>query len=180
MFGYRRVKYLGMIVDGDGVHPDPAKMALVSQLQPPRDVVGVRRFLGTIGYFRQFIECFANRAEPLTCLLRRGVPWNWGQEQQNAFEDLRGTLMREPIVLSFPHPEWPWVLDTDASGTQVAAVLQQTDPLGETPCNNLRESVPYYTRASVADQGARGLCHCLGHFAFFRVPTGTTVFHGEN
>ena len=73
MFGYRRVKYLGMIVDGEGVHPDPAKVLLVSQLQPPRDVTGVRRFLGTIGYFRQFIEGFASRAEPLNAFVE-----TWG------------------------------------------------------------------------------------------------------
>ena len=130
MFGYRRVKYLGMIVDGQGIHPDPAKVLLVSKLQPPRDVVGLRRFLGTVGYFRQFIQGFASRAEALTQLLRRGASWDWMNEQQKAFEDLKSVLQKEPIVLSFPHPGWPWVLDTDASGTQVAAVLQQTDPLG--------------------------------------------------
>ena len=129
MFGYRRVKYLGMIVDGGGIYPDPTKVALVSRLQPPKEITALRRFLGTIGYFRQFINGFASRAEALTRLLRRGTPWNWAQEQQAAFEDLRGVLEKEPIVLSFPHPSWPWVLDTDASGTQVAAVLQQTDPL---------------------------------------------------
>ena len=129
-FGYRRVKYLGMIVDGQGIHPDPAKVLLVSQLQPPRDISGLRRFLGTVGYFRQFIERFASRAEALTQLLRRDAPWRWTDEQQKAFEDLRSVLQQEPIVLSFPQPGWPWVLDTDASGTQVAAVLQQTDPLG--------------------------------------------------
>ena len=128
MFGYRRVRYLGMIVDGNGIHPDPAKVALVSRLQPPEDVTGLRRFLGTMGYFRQFIKGFASRAEALTQLLKRGTPWSWAQEQQAAFEDLRNVLGQEPIVLSFPHPSWPWVLDTDASGTQVAAVLQQMDP----------------------------------------------------
>ena len=130
MFGYRRVKYLGMIVDGEGIHPDPAKVLLVSKLQPPSDVAGLRRFLGTVGYFRQFIKGFASRAEPLTQLLRRDSSWDWSAEHQKSFEDLRGVLQEEPIVLSFPRPEWPWVLDTDASGTQVAAVLQQTDPLG--------------------------------------------------
>ena len=129
-FGFRRVKYLGMIVDGEGIHPDPAKVELISKLQPPNDVPSVRRFLGTVGYFRQFVVGFAQRAEPLTNLLRRNVPWRWTQREQNAFEELRNVLKQQPIVLTFPRNDWSWVLDTDASGTQVAAVLQQADPSG--------------------------------------------------
>ena len=78
-FGFRRVKYLGMIVDGEGIHPDPAKVEMISKLQPPNDVPSVRRFLGTVGYFRQFVVGFAQRAEPLTNFLRRNVPWRWTQ-----------------------------------------------------------------------------------------------------
>ena len=129
-FGFRRVKYLGMIVDGDGIHPDPEKVQLISKLQPPSDIPRLRRFLGTVGYFRQFVMGFAERAEPLTNLLRRNVPWRWAHEQQKAFEELRDALQQQPIVLIFPRNDWPWILDTDASGTQVAAVLQQTDSLG--------------------------------------------------
>ena len=101
MFGYRRVRYLGMIVDGSGIHPDPAKVALVSRLQPPEDVIGLRRFLGTIGYFRQFIKRFTSRAEALTQLLRRGISWNSTQEQQAAFEDLRSVLAKNQSYYHF-------------------------------------------------------------------------------
>ena len=126
-FGFRRVRYLGMIVDGSGIHPDPDKLELISKLPAPRDIPSLRRFLGTVGYFRQFITNFAGRAEPLTQLLRRNAAWSWTSERQKAFEELRNVLREEPLTLVFPRTDWPWILDTDASGTQVAAVLQQYD-----------------------------------------------------
>ena len=119
-----------MIVDGNGIHPDPEKVKLISKLQPPSDIPRLRRFLGTVGYFRQFVVGFAERAEPLTNLLRRNVPWRWAQESKKLSRSCGMFCSSNRLFSSFPRNDWPWVLDTDASGTQVAAVLQQTDSKG--------------------------------------------------
>ena len=61
--GYSTIRYSGFIVDQFGISPDPEKLAAVRNLKVPTDVSGVRRFLGTVGYFRQFIQDFAIRSE---------------------------------------------------------------------------------------------------------------------
>ena len=118
-----------MIVDGSGIHPDPAKVAFL-KAATPRGFTGLRRFLGTLGYFRQFIKGFAQSSRGTdTIVAKRGTPWSWTQEQQAAsFEDLRSVLGKSRSCYHSLTLSWPWVLDTDASGTQVAAVLQQMDP----------------------------------------------------
>jgi len=118
---------LGVIVDEMGMRPDPDKLRVVEDLKVPVDVPALRRFLGSVGYFRRFISEFAQRAVPLT----KDAQWEWTEKQETAFKDLKSCLMRSPIVLSLPHPTWKWILDTDASGIAVAAVLQQQDAQGK-------------------------------------------------
>ena len=132
MFGYRRVKYLGMIVDGEGVSPRPAKVLTGFEVAAPKRRCRVEAVLrdqsdisGNSSRVRKSCRASDHLVETRCALGLDG-------RATESFEDLRSFLQQEPIVLSFPHPGWPWVLDTDASGTQVAAVLQQTDPLGRT------------------------------------------------
>ena len=64
-------------------------------------------------------------AEPLYRLLRKGQQWNWDEECQTAFEELRARLTNEPVTLA--HPSWnsEFYVEADASSVGVAAVLSQ-------------------------------------------------------
>ena len=65
-------------------------------------------------------------AEPLTRLLRKTQPFNWGPEQYEAFETLKDRLVNYPTLR---RPDWskPFSVLCDASRTHVAAVLTQMD-----------------------------------------------------
>ena len=69
-----KVKYLGHIVSEGGIATDPEKMSAVSEWPTPRDLPQLRAFLGTVGYYRQYIQDFATVAKPLTILTGKGVP----------------------------------------------------------------------------------------------------------
>ena len=129
-FGYQSIKYLGIIVDHQGIQPDPDKIRAVKELKVPHDISSLRRFLGSVGYFRRFIAGFAQKASPLTKLLRKDTNWMWEKEHEAAWRELKDYLTQAPIVLTLPHPEWKWILDTDASGSAIAGVLQQEDTEG--------------------------------------------------
>ena len=47
---------------------------------------------------------FAELADPLVSLTRKGVPFVWGSEQQMAFDALKACLLSAPI-LGFPTEE---------------------------------------------------------------------------
>lgn len=84
-----------------------------------------------MSYFRAFIKDFAKRAESLTNLLKKTQPWTWTQVEQAAWNDLKSTLKEEPVALEFPHDNREWVLDCDASGHSIGAMLQQRDADGQ-------------------------------------------------
>ena len=69
---------------------------------------------------------FTNLAEPLYRLTRKSIPFEWGVEQQQAFEILKEKLMNHP-VLRLPDFSIPFEVQTDASGIGIGAVLSQED-----------------------------------------------------
>ena len=84
----------------------------------------MRQFVGFVGYYRRFVKNFAELADPLVSLTRKGVPFVWGSEQQRAFDALMACLLSAPI-LGFPTKEDRFVLDTDASLFAIGGILSQ-------------------------------------------------------
>ena len=118
-----KVVFLGHIVGRTGLACDPAKLAAVQNWHAPDKVKGVRQFVG-FGYYRRFVKNFADLAEPLVSLTRKGAPFVWTDRQQTAFEALKACLVCAPI-LGFPTESGRFVLDTDASLFAVGGVLSQ-------------------------------------------------------
>ena len=67
---------------------------------------------------------FAELADPLVALTRKGVPFMWGSDQQKAFDALKACLLSAPI-LGFPTEDDRFVLDMDASLFAIGGVLNQ-------------------------------------------------------
>ena len=57
---------LGHKVSGKGIEVDRAKVEKIERMPPPRDVKGIRSFLGHVGFYRRFIRNFSRVSKPLT------------------------------------------------------------------------------------------------------------------
>ena len=90
----------------------------------PIDQTEVRSFLGLCGYYRRFIKGYAEIAKPMHTLTENGRPFVWTEECQVAFEKLKKYLTEAPI-LAYPDFTKDFILDTDASGNSIGAVLSQ-------------------------------------------------------
>ena len=123
------VEYLGHVVSAQGVQTDPKKLQAMAQYPTPTDVKSLRSFLGLTSYYRRFVPAFSRVASPLYALTKKDVSFIWGPECQQAFERLK-ELLRTPPVLRFPDFTCPFILETDASGTGLGAVLAQEQPDG--------------------------------------------------
>ncbi|GJU64451.1 putative reverse transcriptase domain-containing protein [Tanacetum coccineum] len=91
-----------------------------------RTPTGVRSFLGLAGYYHRFIENFSKIAKSLTILTQKCKTFDWGEEQELAFQTLKDKLCNAP-VLALPDGPEDFVVYCDASGIGLGCVLMQRD-----------------------------------------------------
>ena len=116
--------YLGHIISADGVKTDPKKVEDVKNFAQPRNVKDVQVFMGMTQYYSKFIKDFMIIAVPLYKLMKKGVKFVWGPDQDAAFETLKHRFITAP-VLAYPIDDARFILDTDASNDGMGAVLSQ-------------------------------------------------------
>ena len=80
----------------------------------------------------KFVPHYADIAEPLRRLLHKDVPWEWTDEQHQAFRTLKRKLTSTPILAHFD-PDAQTIVTTDESGTGLGAVLSQVSGGKERP-----------------------------------------------
>nr|CAB3446695.1 unnamed protein product [Digitaria exilis] len=124
-FGEQEVSYLGHVVSGQGVAMDTSKVQAILEWPRPTSVRALRGFLGLAGYYRRFIKDFRSIAAPLTGLLKKDA-FHWSPEATIAFKQLQQALTTAP-VLALPDFTTGFIVECDASGSGIGAVLHQGD-----------------------------------------------------
>lgn len=123
-FLQKQLRYLGHIVSDQGLHTDPDTVKAVQEFPRPQKIRSLRSFLGLASWYRRFVPDFATIAAPLHHLLKKGVRWRWGEQEEEAWEKLKEALIHSP-VLTYPRFELPFALQADASGLGLGAALTQ-------------------------------------------------------
>jgi hypothetical protein len=108
------VQFLGHVINARGVHVDPAKIESITNWVAHKNPSEVRSFLGLASYYRRFIQNFSSLATPLTKLTRKNEKYEWGEEQEKAFRELKARLTKAPI-LTLPNRTENLVVYSDAS-----------------------------------------------------------------
>ncbi|GJX11922.1 reverse transcriptase domain-containing protein [Tanacetum coccineum] len=123
-FWIHTVKFLGHVIDSSGIHVDPTKIEAVKNWASPTTPSEIHQFLGLAGYYRRFIEGFSKIAKPMTELTQKDRKFDWGEEQETAFQLLKQKLCAAPI-LALPEGSDDFVVYCDASIKGLGAVLMQ-------------------------------------------------------
>ena len=116
---------LGHRVTPLGRFPTSKGTEAISAMPRPRNVSSVKRFLGMVNYFRDYVRNMASRTKHLHSLLCKRVPFVWTDAHEAEFCDLKDALISPDTMLY--HPDWnsPFELHTDASKHGIGAMLAQ-------------------------------------------------------
>ena len=132
------VTYLGHVVSRAGIATDPEKTKSISTWPVPHNVKTLRTFLGFTGYYKRYVKDYSKIVKPLNDLLKghstntkekgkskvKPPPWRWGDEESQAFENIKVKLTTPPI-LAYADFDKPFILHTDASTNGLGAILYQ-------------------------------------------------------
>ncbi|GJX08987.1 putative reverse transcriptase domain-containing protein [Tanacetum coccineum] len=125
-FWIPKVQFLGHVIDSRGIHVDPAKIESIKDWASPKTPTEIRQFLGLAGYYRRFIEGFSKIAKSMTKLTQKGIKFDWGEKEENAFQLIKQKLCSAPI-LALPEGSEDFVVYCDVSHKGLGAVLMQRE-----------------------------------------------------
>jgi len=91
-FWFSKLTFFGHELTSNGVNPSEEKVAAIRDARPPKDASEVRSFMGLVQYSAKFMPDVPSIAKPIQELTRKGVTFNWGEEQQTAFEELKSLV----------------------------------------------------------------------------------------
>ena len=122
------INYLAHHVSRKGVLPSKKNLESIAQCLPPDTYTKVKSFVGLVGHYRCFIKGFAKIAAPLYDLTsgnnKKSEHVDLSSDAREAFDHLKAACLQAPI-LAFSDFNKPFLLETDASGRGLGAVLSQ-------------------------------------------------------
>ena len=132
--------YMGHRLSGDGVSPDPSRIAAITALKSPNNVSELRSFLGMVTYCSRFIPNYASLTNPLRTLIKQNVEWNWDKSHEKAFNDLKQLLSSADVLAYYNHSAETKII-TDASPIGLGSVILQKQS------DNTWKPISYASRA---------------------------------
>ncbi|UYV82733.1 hypothetical protein LAZ67_22000691 [Cordylochernes scorpioides] len=175
------IEFLGYWITPEGIRPTESKVQARVDYKKPETVQDLRRFLGMLNFYRRFLKNAAEDQAILNDFLKgskknnkRPIPWT--EEAEQKFIKCE-TELSKAALLSFPDPERPLALFTDASDRAMGAVLQHFIDGAWKPIaffsKKLSES---QTKYSTYDRELLAIFSAIKHFKFFLEGRDFTIF----
>ena len=137
------VKFLGHLIDANGVSADPAKIKAIQDYPAPTNKTELRRVNGMLNQLSRFIPHLSSLNAPMRTLLKENRTWIWGPPQEEAFQRIK-EMLTSTEVMSHYDPSLHTTVSTDASQYGLGATMFQTQKDGT------RRPV-YYASRSLTD-----------------------------
>ena len=119
------MKYLGRMVDKNGIRPDPDAVEVVLTWKSPKTEHQLISFLHFANFYREFIKCYAAKVYPMQQLMwHKGKKFTWNNATEESFQGIKKELCEAP-VLGMPTEKGTNVLDTDVSVVAISGILHQ-------------------------------------------------------
>ena len=121
VFGVSSGKLLGFLVSIRGIEANPEKIQTIIQMCPPTTKKEVQKLTGCMAALSRFIARLGEKGLSFFKLLRKHEDFEWSNEANAAFEDIKRYLTSSPVLV-FPRPEETLLIYLAATPQAVSAV----------------------------------------------------------
>ncbi len=125
-FAKHELEYLGYWITREGIQPVSKKVDAIQNIAPPRNQRKLRKFIGIVNYYRDMWIRRSHVLAPLAALTSKTSKWKWGPMEQWSLDKMKQIISKETL-LAYPDFNKPFCIHTDASHTQLGAVISQND-----------------------------------------------------
>ena len=125
VFGVMVGKFLGFMVSQRGIEVNPEKVRAIMELEPPRTVKEVQNLNGKIAALNRFVSKATDKCLPFFRTLRKSFEWT--DECQKAFEDLKKYLSSPPLLSSSKPREELYLYIAVSQATVSAALVRKEE-----------------------------------------------------
>ena len=133
-------KLLGFLVSHRGIEANPEKVKAIEDMSPPQTLKEMQKLASCVTSLGRFISKLGECDLPFFKLMKRKGPFEWTQEADEAFQDLKKYLTSPPVMVA-PRPQEPLVLYLAATPYSASAALvvvraerrAKTAPVAATP-----------------------------------------------
>jgi hypothetical protein len=142
-FWLTEIAFLGHVISAGGVSVDPSNVKYVLNWMPPMNASEIQSSLGLAGYYRRFINDFSKIAKPMTRLLEKNKDFDWTEECQASFEEMKKRLTSAPVLI-LPDITKMFDIYCDASRQGLGCVLMQDGKVVSYASRQLRKHEENY------------------------------------
>lgn len=124
-----RLRFLGIIIDREGLRPDKSKIEAIVNMPPPSNLAEARSLMGAIGFYLKFIKSMSSLRHPIDKLFRKDAEFEWTKECQSAFDRFKEILSSDLMLVHY-NPNVDICVAADASQNGIGAVAYHAYPDG--------------------------------------------------
>ncbi|KAK1686157.1 hypothetical protein QYE76_047005 [Lolium multiflorum] len=121
-FGVPAGELLGFLVSARGIEANPEKIQAIVTMRKPTKLKEIQQLTGRVAALSRFVARLGEKALPFYALIKQGGKFQWNEEADRAFENLKRAISTPPILVA-PKEKEPLLLYIAATPQVVSTAL---------------------------------------------------------
>nr|XP_025664335.1 uncharacterized protein LOC112762688 [Arachis hypogaea] len=132
-FGMEAGKFLGFMITQRGVEANPEKCRAVLEMTSPKNLKDIQKLTGRLTALSRFLGASAQKATPFFKLMKKGAPFKWETECEEAFQHFKSVLAEPPILTKPQTGETLYLYLSISEEALAAALVRENDKKEQKP-----------------------------------------------